>query len=361
MVTPAFTQSTEDTDTSTQASVGLSSIENVLLLGDYRDEIRTLEAELLRVRQKKNTLSRLLSVADEDMEVISAFEPVRVELDSELASRFLSLNPSNYSELSDFSDLLEVSGNSIYVDRLSITFQQLETENEGLFLELAQLLETQDIDFRELEFLLGSRLGRGGCSFIARRISTSPDIEVNEQALQDCKTDIAQSEENSDDNNTQQTKMQLFSSAIGLLDGVFRNTTERENSIIESLGVLRERIAEIRQVVSERRDTLEEQRREITPEMFQMITVTLLVFAAIMTAVMFSIIRLSKPSSDNEVIDKSITYPIFLELVTVFVLTVTILILGLANKMDDQALAALIGGISGYVLGRMNKTGNNNA
>ena len=46
-------------------------------------------------------------------------------------------------------------------------------------------------------------------------------------------------------------------------------------------------------------------------------------------------------------------YSIFIEMMTVFILTATIMILGLGGKLNSEALAALIGGISGYVLGRM--------
>lgn len=48
-----------------------------------------------------------------------------------------------------------------------------------------------------------------------------------------------------------------------------------------------------------------------------------------------------------------VNYPLFLELATVFILAIIILILGLASKLDGPALAALIGGMSGYVLGRL--------
>lgn len=41
-----------------------------------------------------------------------------------------------------------------------------------------------------------------------------------------------------------------------------------------------------------------------------------------------------------------------LELITVYILVSTILILGLANRIDNEVLGTLLGGISGYVLGR---------
>jgi hypothetical protein len=41
-----------------------------------------------------------------------------------------------------------------------------------------------------------------------------------------------------------------------------------------------------------------------------------------------------------------------LELITVYILVTTILILGLANRIQNEVLGTLLGGISGYVLGR---------
>lgn len=49
---------------------------------------------------------------------------------------------------------------------------------------------------------------------------------------------------------------------------------------------------------------------------------------------------------------KDFPYPIFMEMITVFLLTASILILGLAAKLNSEALAALIGAVSGYVLGK---------
>ncbi len=43
---------------------------------------------------------------------------------------------------------------------------------------------------------------------------------------------------------------------------------------------------------------------------------------------------------------------LILQLITVYLLTVTILILGIAGKISSEVLGTLIGGISGYVLGR---------
>lgn len=49
---------------------------------------------------------------------------------------------------------------------------------------------------------------------------------------------------------------------------------------------------------------------------------------------------------------------LILELITVYLLTATILILGIASKIQSEVLGTLIGGISGYVLGRSGKQEN---
>jgi hypothetical protein len=43
---------------------------------------------------------------------------------------------------------------------------------------------------------------------------------------------------------------------------------------------------------------------------------------------------------------------LLLELMTVFLLTSAILLLGASNKINAEVLGTLIGGISGYVLGK---------
>ena len=56
---------------------------------------------------------------------------------------------------------------------------------------------------------------------------------------------------------------------------------------------------------------------------------------------------------NNPVVDRAVfESPILLELITVFLLVATVLMLGLGGKLTGEVLGTLLGGISGYVLGR---------
>ena len=78
---------------------------------------------------------------------------------------------------------------------------------------------------------------------------------------------------------------------------------------------------------------------------------TLLAWGLIITVVIAAIVMLARYQSMNPT-RQDFSYPIFLEMITIFVLTASVLILGLAGKLQTEGLAALIGGISGYVLGK---------
>ncbi len=52
-------------------------------------------------------------------------------------------------------------------------------------------------------------------------------------------------------------------------------------------------------------------------------------------------------------VSRQFEYAIFLEIITVFILSASILILGITKNLEQDTVAALLGGISGYVLGRM--------
>jgi hypothetical protein len=83
-----------------------------------------------------------------------------------------------------------------------------------------------------------------------------------------------------------------------------------------------------------------------------------------MTAILLSIgpqllrliaTALKLPVSSGE--DSGASFDTVVELITVLLVTMTILILGLASKIDGQVLGTLLGGISGYVLNRIKTRG----
>ena len=92
-------------------------------------------------------------------------------------------------------------------------------------------------------------------------------------------------------------------------------------------------------------------RIEIGPENRQVIALVLYVWAFIIVVVVLAVSFIAHKLTASG--KEQVNYMMFLELTTVFVLTAAILVLGLGNKIDKEGLAALIGGISGYVLGRM--------
>jgi hypothetical protein len=88
------------------------------------------------------------------------------------------------------------------------------------------------------------------------------------------------------------------------------------------------------------------------------ILLTLIAWGAIICVVVGAIVLLARYQAINPE-RKDFSYPIFLEMITVFVLTASILILGLATRLNSEALAALIGGVSGYVLGKFKEAAKN--
>lgn len=79
----------------------------------------------------------------------------------------------------------------------------------------------------------------------------------------------------------------------------------------------------------------------------RIVTWTLPVFGLVLVAILLGPASLAE-DAQKLIFASSIT----LEMATVFLLTSTILILGVAEKISSEVLGTLIGGISGYVLGR---------
>lgn len=78
---------------------------------------------------------------------------------------------------------------------------------------------------------------------------------------------------------------------------------------------------------------------------------TLVVWFIAIILVIGAMLALTKMLVDKN-LPPTINHGFLLEIVSLFVVTAAILILGLANKLGEQSLAALIGGVAGYLFGR---------
>lgn len=68
--------------------------------------------------------------------------------------------------------------------------------------------------------------------------------------------------------------------------------------------------------------------------------------------VLLAIFAIPKLYRDKELQAEIFSSGIVLDMFTVFLLTITILLLGLGRKLTENVLGTLLGGIAGYVLGR---------
>jgi len=125
----------------------------------------------------------------------------------------------------------------------------------------------------------------------------------------------------------------------------------------------------LQQILSLKKDQQEKEAQEkgivIDQNAMIVIGMTLTAWIVIILFIIIAIVRIANIENsggkdarpeDRLIIQKLkqyFKYPIFLDIITVFLLTATILVLGIANKLSTETLAALIAGISGYVLGRM--------
>ncbi len=68
--------------------------------------------------------------------------------------------------------------------------------------------------------------------------------------------------------------------------------------------------------------------------------------------ILLGILIIPKVYKDTELQKTIFSSGIVLDMFTVFLLTITILLLGLGHRLSENVLGTLLGGISGYVLGR---------
>jgi hypothetical protein len=120
-----------------------------------------------------------------------------------------------------------------------------------------------------------------------------------------------------------------LSSALGMIEAAIKTNKERETTVRNELRLLEERLNKSNNISD------------------SLITWALPAFGLLV------IILLLAPKVYNTDVQSDIFQRgLLLELLTVFLLVASILILGLAERIEQNSLGTLIGGISGFVLGR---------
>jgi len=128
---------------------------------------------------------------------------------------------------------------------------------------------------------------------------------------------------------------------LSVLDGV-------KNRIDSKVSTLKKQIDEKTPTLKSLARELENRQQGQTQIDKALVTFALPSFAVLIVLLLLAP-RLYKDTGIQKIILES---GVLLELITVFLLTATTLLLGIANKIDGDILGTLLGGISGYVLGR---------
>lgn len=135
------------------------------------------------------------------------------------------------------------------------------------------------------------------------------------------------------------------------LVAVVASLTKAQSSITEKLSISQKSLESLAELETRADKEYASRDRTIIDESaIWIICTTLVAWMLIIGIVVGAIILMGRGAN------QPFNYTLFLEMMTVFILTATILILGLAGKLQNEALAALIGGISGYVLGRIHSS-----
>ena len=292
------------------------------------------------LEEKIEVLRPLASSIARDLEMLEEFEPIIPDLDKAQLQQFLNTDITTPTQFREFQSALSsvISFRNFLTEESVNAFRNIERSRPNL---LNEIVDDLGIEFSSDQEDSVIRSFQGACEFVLRGRDILPD------ALTQCKTDVRA----------------LLGARKPQIDiSVLARTNASVQAVINELQAqLNSDATEIEQIKAQRENIIRQAQvnsREAIPiEMVATICATLIVFASIMWFVTNAIIKLATANTQDEYENKAKSFPIFLELVTVFILTVTILILGLANKINNEALAALIGGISGYVLGRIKQGG----
>jgi hypothetical protein len=113
------------------------------------------------------------------------------------------------------------------------------------------------------------------------------------------------------------------------------------------LSSLRAKVSAMREQQKQLQDAIEESQSQIDKKIIQW---GLPAFGLLL----LGILAIPKLYKNEELQAKIFSSGIVLDMFTVFLLTISILLLGLGRKLSENVLGTLLGGIAGYVLGRSN-------
>lgn len=147
---------------------------------------------------------------------------------------------------------------------------------------------------------------------------------------------------------TEFSKFIKMANQVGLENGIIKNLEKINERIQTELETLENHIKVIEpKIATKTRQLVSKEQGQIQ------IDKALLTYALPSFAVLLIILLIAPRLYTNVEVQKSILGSgLLLELITVFLLTATTLLLGLSGKIDGDILGTLLGGISGYVLGR---------
>jgi prefoldin subunit 5 len=122
--------------------------------------------------------------------------------------------------------------------------------------------------------------------------------------------------------------------------------TKRQNDLKQQIATTRAQIAKLNEDIAQDRSDIQTSAIRYGLPLFCITVVVLFLVSHYMS------LRLQQQQPDNQLASS------VLDLTTVLLLTMTILILGLADKIKGEVLGTLLGGISGYVLNRIGSVRN---
>lgn len=136
----------------------------------------------------------------------------------------------------------------------------------------------------------------------------------------------------------------LVENTIKEIDGDLTRASEQRDALIRQRDEQDAKIFGLQQRLQDLRQKLVLQGEELAKW-------TLVIWFTAIVFVITALLILTKLLI-NKGLPPNVNHGFLLEIVSLFVITAAILILGLGNKLNEQSLAALLGGVAGYLFGR---------